>query len=59
LLAVGGADGRLRFWKLGETAERRGLANLGAEVTQLAWHPSGRSLAAETTTGTIAVFSTP
>jgi hypothetical protein len=37
--------------------ERLEFANLGAEVTALAWHPSGRSLAARTAEGGISVFA--
>jgi WD40 repeat protein len=59
VLAVGGGDGGVRVWRVAKDSERLGTANLGAEVTKVAWHPSGRSLAAATATGTIGVFETP
>jgi WD40 repeat protein len=59
VLAVGGGDGGVRVWRVAKDSERLGAANLGAEVTRVAWHPSGRSLAAATATGTIGVFQTP
>jgi len=59
VLAVGGADGRLRLWRLGKAPERFALVQLGSEITQTVWSPSGRALAAATTAGTVAVYSTP
>jgi WD40 repeat protein len=59
VLAVGGEDGAVRTWRVAKEGEKLGAVNLGAAVTRLAWHPSGRSLAAATATGTVAVFETP
>jgi WD40 repeat protein len=59
VLAVGGQDGVVRFWRIGKDGERLGAVNLEAEVTKVAWHPSGRSLAAATSIGTVAVLDTP
>jgi len=59
VLAVGGEDGALRIWRVGKESEKLGAANLGAEISKVAWHPSGRSLAASTATGTVAVFEAP
>ena len=59
VLAVGGEDGAVRVWRVAKDSEKLGAANLGAEVTKVAWHPSGRSLAAATATGSVAVFDTP
>jgi WD40 repeat protein len=59
VLAIGGGNGAVSVWRVAKDSERLGSANLGAEVTRVAWHPSGRSLAAATATGTIGVFQTP
>jgi hypothetical protein len=59
MLAVGGQDGAVRIWRVGKDSEKLGAVNLGVEVTKVAWHPSGRSLAAATSTGTVAVLDTP
>ena len=59
VLAVGGHDGAVRTWHVAKESEKLGAVNLGAEITKVAWHPSGRSLAAATSTGTIGVFDTP
>jgi WD40 repeat protein len=59
VLAVGGQDGALRAWRVAKESEKLGAIHLGAEITKVAWHPSGRSLAAATSTGTVAVLDTP
>jgi WD40 repeat protein len=59
VLAVGGEDGAVRAWRVAKDSAKLGVANLGSEVTKVAWHPSGRSLAAATATGTVGVFETP
>ncbi|MDB5353504.1 MAG: hypothetical protein JWN86_4751 [Planctomycetota bacterium] len=60
ILATADLSGRLRVWRLtGIRGDRLGKLNLEDEITQIAWHPSGRSLAAGTAIGTVVLVETP
>ena len=59
LLASGCREGLVAVWRPGKEKQPLGTAHLGSGVTQLAWTPSDKRLAAATASGLVTVLRAP
>ncbi len=56
-LASGGQEGRVCLWRPSQHDRLVRMAELGSSITQVAWAPDDRSLAAASASGVVRVFS--